>query len=495
MNKWGGTHQWKAGFDFNYITFQSDNLGSPLGSWTFPKDVPYDANDRTTWPTQYSNSLPTYGDIPVTHMSAYVQDDFQIGKRLTLNLGLRYDVQRGAFNEDVQGLLNRIGDKLGPQFASYPLAIPFLDGSGSRGDHNNFGPRVGFAWDPFGNGRTNVHAGYGMFYDNMRTLQNFGELTWPQAQSIVISNPSFPDPFQGKSREQFIVATPPNIAVYANDTVNPYAQQLNAGVTHMLTKNIAVTADVTNVFRYSDRVTVDLNLPDQTTKVKPYPQFARVSYGQPTADNTYKALLVKVEKRMANRYQFLASYTLAKAQDTALTNGYQTPYGYTLDTTPGVADRRQRLVVSGIVQLPFDAQLSAIADFRSSLPFGPSTSLDLNGDGYTGDLPTGVARMSGCRSLNLDAVNSFRTGRGLAAVNSVDCPGFSNVDLRASKFFWLGGGHRLELIAQLFNVANRANKATPTTNLVSTAFGQSTAIVPYINAPSRQVEFAIRYQF
>ena len=54
MRAFGGTHQWKMGFDFSYIPFEGDNTGSPLGSWTFPRDVPYDANDRTTWPTLYT---------------------------------------------------------------------------------------------------------------------------------------------------------------------------------------------------------------------------------------------------------------------------------------------------------------------------------------------------------------------------------------------------------------------------------------------------------
>jgi hypothetical protein len=495
MNKWGGTHQWKTGFDVSFTKFQSDSLGSPLGTWTFPKDTPYNANDRTTWPTQYTDSLPTYADIPVTHLSTYVQDDWQIGSRLTVNLGLRYDLQLGAFNEDVPELLGRIADKLGSQFSTFPVPVPFLDGSDHRGDRNNFGPRAGFALDAFGDGKTNIHGGYGLFYENMRTLQNFGELTWPQAQTIIISNPGYPDPFGGRSRDQFLSTAAPNITVFDNKTVSAYAHQVSGGVTTMLTKNLALSTDVTASFRYSDRTTVDINLPDQVTKIRPYPQFGRVSYGQPTADDTYRALLVKVDKRMANRYQMLASYTLSKADATVYTNGYQAIYGYTLDKTPAVADRRQRLVLSGIVQLPFGAQASAIADFRSSLPFQPTTSLDLNGDGYTGDLPPGVARVSGCRGLDLGAVNTFRTGRNLAAVNDVSCPGYANVDVRLSKFFTVADGHRLEVIAQLFNVANRANLNTATNNLTSGVFGQSTSIVPYINAPSRQFEFAVRYQF
>src|SRR5256885_3449104 len=264
----------------------------------------------------------------------------------------------------------------------------------------------------------------------MRTLQNTTDPTWPQAQQIIINNPSFPDPLGGKSRESFVSTAPPNITVMSNDQVNPYAHQFNVGVSRSVARDIAITADVSITNRYSDRDTIDPNLPDQVTRAKLYPQFARVNYWVSTANNTYRALLLKVDKRMSNRYQFLASYTLSAAKDTQATNLLADRYGFFSIERYGAADRRHRLVVSGIVQLPKDVMLSAIADFRSSLRFNPTTSFDLNNDGYTGDLPGGVLPGTGCRDLNLDAVNAFRRSRGLTEVTTVDCPGFANLDLR-----------------------------------------------------------------
>ena len=86
---------------------------------------------------------------------------------------------------------------------------------------------------------------------------------------------------------------------------------------------------------------------------------------------------------------------------------------------------------------------------------------------------------------------------------TVDCPGFANVDLRFSKFFRFGRGSRAEFIAQLFNIFNRANFATPSTNIGAAndtvtgrpLFGTSTSLLANINAPSRQAEFAVRFQF
>ena len=494
LGDWGGMHQWKMGVDYSYITFQADSMGSPLGSWSFPKDALYDPNDNSTWPTQYSHSLPGYADTPVHHFSTYVQDDWEPARGLTLNLGLRYDLQRGAFNEDLPDLFRRIEDRLGPGFG-YPLPIPFHEGADRRGDYNNFGPRVGMAWDPSGSGRSNVHAAYGMFYENVRTLNNHGEVRWPQSQSIVIRNPSYPDALQGRSREEFLSTAPPNITVLSNDMVNAYAHQFNVGMTRMLTSDLGMTVDLTWVERRKERESIDPNLPDEITRQRPYPQFNRVSFSQNTSDNRYRALLAKVEKRMSNGYQFLASYTLSKAETMGLSNSDPLFYGYKRERGNSSADRRHRLVLSGVVALPYDMQISTVADFRSSLPFGVSTPYDLNRDGYGSDRPPGVTPSSGCRDLNLDAVNELRVSRGLTPVSEVTCPGFANVDLRLSKSVRIKGSHRIELIAQLFNVFNRANFGTPVGGATSSLFGQVTNLLANINAPSRQVEFAIRYQF
>jgi hypothetical protein len=503
MHSWGGAHQWKMGFDYSHIPFEGDLTNSPLGSWTFPKDTPYNVNDPTTYPTQYTNSLPTYANIPVKVFAGYVQDDWQARSGLTFNLGLRYDFQKGSFNEDVPGLLSSIQEKLGRDGA-FPLDVSVVKQPKSgRGDANNFGPRVGMAWDPRNNGVMNIHAAYGMFYDNMRTLQNFNELTWPQAKQIIITRPTFPDPLGGKSRESFVNTAAPNITVESNDTVNAYAHQFNAGVSRTVTRDIAVTADISVTNRLSDRDTVDPNLPDPVTKAKLYPQFARVNLWTSTANNTYRALLLKVEKRMSRRYQVLASYTLSKAMDTQATNLLADRYGFFQIERYGPSDRRHRLVTSGIVQLPLALQLSAIADFRSSLRFTPTASFgDLNGDGYVNDLPAGVLPGRGCRDLNLEAVNAARRSQRLTEVTTVDCPGFANVDLRMSKSFRIGST-RAELIAQLFNIFDRANFNVPNSNISAgndpntgrPLFGTTTALLPNINAPSRQAEFAVRLQF
>src|SRR5205823_9879208 len=98
----------KMGVDFSYVPFEGDLTNSPYGSWTFPKDTVYNAADPSTFPTTYSESLPTYANIPTKTFAAYGQDDWKLRDDLTLSLGVRYALQRGSFNENVTGLLSKI---------------------------------------------------------------------------------------------------------------------------------------------------------------------------------------------------------------------------------------------------------------------------------------------------------------------------------------------------------------------------------------------------
>jgi hypothetical protein len=195
-----------------------------------------------------------------------------------------------------------------------------------------------------------------------------------------------------------------------------------------------------------------------------------------------------MDKRVSHRWSALVSYTLSSARDQPFANDYGTIYGYSL------ADRRHVLRASGTILLPYDMQLSAILDLRSSTPFNPATNVDINKDGFAIDLPPGVGFHSGCRDMDLSSVNNYRATFGLPAVNSVACPGYQDVDLRFSKSF-LFQHHRLELIGQLFNLTNHANFASPVSNPLSATFGQVNQILSYINAPSRQGEVAVRFQF
>ena len=228
-----GRHEWKAGFDVFYNPLNQDTIGNLLGTWTFPLDKPYDPANPATFPTQYTQSLPSFSTLPSGYYALFVQDDWQPARGLTFNLGLRYDQQPGEYGEWLSKNLASTAAVLGPQAGQFPLPIPFID-EAARGHVKNFGPRIGIAWDPFNDGRMNLHAAWGVYYDHMRGYPGKGELEWPQSQPIVINRPAFPDPLGGQSRSVYLSTAPPNISVNSNSLRNPYAHPINVGVTREL---------------------------------------------------------------------------------------------------------------------------------------------------------------------------------------------------------------------------------------------------------------------
>ena len=245
----------------------------------------------------------------------------------------------GPFNEDIRDI-------------QFPLPIPWHDGADARGDKNNWGPRIGFVYDLSGDntGRTTVKGGYGKFFENIRTLTNFGERWWHQAQQIIINNPDFLDPLGGRSREEFVSTAPPIITILDNAYEQPYAHHFNLGLAHQLPDDMALSLDLTRVATRADALrNININYP--VNGMRPWPQFNRVNASYSLLDHDYQAFYAKFEKRYADGWQFLVSYTLAKSDSTQLwTRGtdesqWESGFpGYTKVTYPGGTDRRHRLV-------------------------------------------------------------------------------------------------------------------------------------------------------
>ena len=441
-------------------------------------------------PTQFTATLPAISPQNLSHtFEAYVQDEWKPLTNLTLNLGARYDLQTKIFNEDFTQ-------------ARYPTPLPYVDFA-SRGDKNNIAPRLGFAWDVRDDGRSVLRGGYGIVYVNLQNSLLDGEITAFQQYGVTIKNPSYPDPYNGKSPESFVSTAPPNITIGANDLRNPFAQTASLGFSQQIGPSLAIHVDgvYSNIDDYPNRV--NINTPDPASGMRPLPQWGQIVQSQPAQGSfDYRALLVRLEKRYSTRYLYTVSYTLSKQEDGwtgkdgNATGSITDVFHPERDLGPADTDRRHNLAASGSVLLPFSLQLGAVWTLRSSLPFSAQAGRDLNNDGFNTDYVPGTTKNQGDRNLDISLVNVWRAQNGLGPISAsqIDSTRYNRLDARLSKAIALGGGRKLELIGQVFNLLGSDNLggvgSGQVTNALSDSFGRVLSALP-----RQQAELAVRVVF
>ena len=476
-----------------------------LGAWSFSTDQPFDPAQvlAGTWRPVAGSVRQWTATIgaplryaPNVLWNGYAQDEWKVTSGLTLTLGLRYDYEAKVFGQDLDLNNKEIFPTTGTN-----LQIPFVDFS-KRGDKNNFGPRLGLAWDLHG-GQTVLRAGYGIYYNPMNVIIVSGERTNFRQQNVTIANPSYPDPYLGQNATAFISTAPQNITIASNNLENLESRAMTAGISQGLTDTMALHADVVHNPMTKMPLTVDINpRSGLTTGTRPVAQFARIDQVQSVGEMTYDALLLRLDRRFSNRYQYLVSYTLAKAEGTlpsSLPNVVRMTQAEApeLDRGPAATDRRHALVASGSVLLPYDVTLGAVWTLRSALPFSAIAGTDVNGDGVVTDYVPGTTRAMGGRNDDtrmVDAVNAWRVRNNLAplATSQIDSSRFNAVDMRASKAWSVGGVRRFELIGQVFNLLGTDNldESGRSNVALSNSFGR---ILQAFNR--RQAEVAVRFAF
>ncbi len=455
-----GSHNWKMGGSIQYFPTHEWAASNP-GTWTIGRDQFFDPLNPSfnfnslTGATQFTASFPNvFRDIISHTYAAYVSDEWKPLSGVTFNLGLRYDIQTGVWDEHHKQ-------------SEYPRPLPYVDFA-SRGDKNNVGPRLGVAWDVRNNGRAVIRGGYGIVYNNITNATQGTEITALKQNSIIINSPSYPDPYQGRDPASFASTAPPNINILNNKLVNAPVRTYTAGFSQQLMVDTAVNVD--GVYQNATHYLTTENINTPKNGVRPLPEWGQIISTDPVGNWTYKALLVRLEKRLAHRYQYQISYTLAK-QD----GNYGSPdsvginqggsitdyYNPQADIGPLPSDRRHALVMSGGFQLPSDVVLGVIWNFRTTTPFSARAGTDLNGDGTNNDFVPGTTKDMGNRQNGamMTAVNAYRATLGLSAlpVSQVDSNTLYRLDLRGSKAVNIGGGRKVELIGQVFNVLGRTN--------------------------------------
>ncbi len=250
-----GSHTFRLGFDVNYVPFIDSTALNLKGTYTFGTDQPFNPNNPAslaalTNPVLFTETLPALtNSVPTWELGFFGSDEWRVRPGLTVNLGLRYDRELGSFNDNLN--LN-----------SFRTAIPDIGNPGKRGDGNNFGPRVGVAWDPRHKGKDVIRGGFGIYYNNIQTLQNFNELRDLAQCNIVISNPTYLNPFNGQNAANFCSTAPSNVTVLSQNYQNPYSEQFNVGYSHQFSNEVALSVNGVYEHYLHDFRVVDLNYPN-----------------------------------------------------------------------------------------------------------------------------------------------------------------------------------------------------------------------------------------
>ncbi len=475
----------------------------------------------------------------------YVQDDFRVKQNLTLNLGLRYELSPG-FTEQDNLLLTFIP---GARSVSSPTLPTGLVHSGDPGvpetlfptDKNNFAPRVGLAWDPFGRGSTSVRAAYGIFYDESSLLQTYNVYQAPDFQpiAVLIFPPSFSDPFVGNSPFRppltFPVPVGPGTTAtwIAPDLKPAYIQHWNLTLQHQLTPSLA--AEIAYVGNKGTRLqgNLDINQPFLTANATPFnvnqrrplPLLGSTFQVSSIFNSNYHGLQSTLTQRFSRGLSFQAAYTWSKALDdtTSPTAFFLIPgqnagraqdnRNLQLERGPSAFDLRHRFVLSYIYELPFfrnssgfvrqalaDWRLTGIVSLQSGHPFSIMDTRDPNVDQVQENDRADLLRNPNLPSNQRTPERWFDTSafrrlvppnQGNAGRNVLISDGIQNFDIGIAKDFKFTEDKRLEFRWEVFNLFNHPNFGVPVNDLNSQFFGR----VLNTSTTERIMQFGLKFLF
>jgi outer membrane receptor protein involved in Fe transport len=472
-------------------------------------------------------------DIPMDQYAFYVQDDWRLTSRLTVNLGLRYDYIDGY----------QIDQSTNPNFVKVQAAgaagllagIRGLEnfGKSPREDSNNWQPRVGAAFDVRGNGKDVIRAGWGVYQDVGYTNSNvlFPAIDAFGAFGAVFSvdnpdgirNPdgSFfrtTDPLSNiASQNQADPSELPLFGQFLDPRLQmPYTRQASVGWSHELAPTMVVSVDYVNNqgrdLNTRPRINVrpDPDSPRRLEFLGLQPNALGTRAASSFGSSGYQAMIVGFKRRMSKGFDFTASYTLAKAHSTIGTAVDELNSNNLQDATllyddPRVhgptdrTDARHSGTLAGVFQLKWGVQLSPIFTFRSALPVSIREGIDLNRNSENNDIPLKAYAFDGLNSdgtakvKEIGECKTWNCGRGAKR---------TLFNLRASKRFRLHGSMQVEAIAEAFNLFNAKNPNTFTpTRLLGTGLPNPDFMKPqeysgdFQNPEQRVGQIGFRFSF
>ena len=531
-----GRHTVKFGGEFSRVTDRIDQLFSQAGSYTY-NDINNFIVDYVHWqsPTTAISGCSTTGtgrvvgkcytsnytqgigiqglSLKINEFAAFVQDDFRITPHLTVNLGLRWEYQ-GLPDTVLSNTSTSIIPRDGRTLAEATSTLP--------DDKNNFGPRVGFAYDVFGDGKTSVRGGVGIYYGRLMAAQVYNAMINTGnpggAGTVSLNNaagPIFPNILPNNPASLGAAG----IQFFQRDFQSPRIYQYDVILERQVTKNTVVSASFVGSLGRDLPTFVDMNLvpngastlftiaggprAGQTFTLPVYVRPAgtpnvALTQIQSSVKSEYDGLVLQANRRFTAGLQFQASYTLARATDTnqnssifPVANATYDPYDRSYDAGFSNNDVRHKVTVSAVYSPTLFKgskrsfgnfvgngwTISPIVAYYSGKPF----------DAFVGNLNGS----NGNSRFPLDPRNAYRL------------PAVFNTDLRVSKRFNFTERYDLELIAEGFNIFNRT-QIFQETNALYTRSGNTLTFSPAFGTPSstdsfnyreRQIQFAARFHF
>ena len=481
-----GRHSIKFGGEFR--RFRNNNFnGGTGGTITFPTLAAFLAG---TPASATQTSLPVNNSLRVSAFDSFVQDDFKVNSRLTLNLGLRWEYN-GVPNEVYNRLViydfaaNRLG-RVGTAGFERPYARQFT----------NFGPRVGMAYDVSGKGKTVIRAGAGLYYDqpvlNIVSGANTVGANPPLSAAVnLTSNVNLATPYNAPAGSgSAIGGIDPN---FKSGRLLSY----NVNLQHEALGTVFQAAYVGSQGRHL-RVWGDYN--QGVNSVRPIPGFSSIRINESASSSNYNGLWLSANKRLAKGLTFNTSYTFSKSIDNNSVGSSEPEMqdfrNFKAERALSDFDARHRFVLSGVYALPLKGSgaffgrlaegwsVAPILNLQSGNPFSPIVPLLADGSGSLEafDRPDVVAGQSiGLANptpdlfFNKAAFVRHPRGFGNAGRNSIQGPGLQDVDFSLAKMTRIKEGINLQFRAEVFNILNHPNFAQPTRTVTSADFGRITA--------------------
>lgn len=480
--------------------------------------------------------------------SAYVQDDIKLSKRLTLNAGVRWDIISGYSSEDNQLMTLQPGK----QSTVFPLATAGLLFPGDKGVPKNIvgtrwddiAPRVGLAWDVFGNGKTSLRAGAGVYYIPMTEGISLNRLTLIQPFTLQVSisggdaeniwneapyygvNP-YPRPTSASGlKDMPFVPTASETSLpidWKTQTSYEWSLSMQQALWNSAVLEMDYVGSSSSHMFTSSQANPAVYIPGASTvsntqSRRLYPEIGPVELDANLLSSNYNALQVVYNQKFRNAFLIKSAYTWSKnlgvnSGEGAGGNGPRDPFDWRLDYGPISGSVPQNWVTS-LLWMPLADhkfrpllqetiggwQIGGIASVHSGTPLTLYSGVDNSLTGIGSDSPDIIGKYSlGHQSKQEQLqhyfnVNAFVTNPigtfGTLRPNSLINPGYINFDINLQKNFSIREKYRMEFRSSLYNAFNHANLNSPVSTLTSPDFGKIVS-----TSDPRVIEFGLRLSF